>query len=143
MKVMGERKFFSIVLIAVMIICVGSRVAAKEDKEKDAKESAVQDTLLEVGTMTGELISFYPRNEPKFVGINDAGKNAEYHFLMNENVEVINKKALSELLIGDRVEITFDKIKKASKSDIEKIEYRVKSIRFVRAAVKEDNMRSE
>lgn len=127
--------FMAVFLISLNLFFDSQQIYAQQNKEESA----------EVKTLIGEVAGFMPRNDPqpKYVAIAYEPDNADYYFIIDESIKIINKKFLSEIQVGDLVEVTYHVEHKKSKKGEETTEHVAKKIRFVRPIKQQEILSSD
>jgi len=67
----------------------------------------VKQTVLADRQVTGELLSLTPRNNPQMITVGVDAENADYMFYLAEDMNVVHKKKLSEIKVGDTVRVRY------------------------------------
>jgi hypothetical protein len=127
------------IVILVVIFGIGVVSLAQVSKEKIQRnigKSLYGDAVVETKVLSGEVVGFSPRNDPNYIGIALEGTDTDYYFILDDNVKLVRKNSLSDIQIGDTVEITFHKIKRKTKEGREVREHRAKIVRFLRPKLK-------
>ena len=141
-KTLSKQKLIKNIVIAGLALTLGVGVlsvaqqVAKENmiKELNAKSKNIvyQDAQVEVKKVTGVVVGFSPRFDPKYIGIALSGDNTDYYFTISQDLKVLHKNSLSEIEIGDTVELTFDRIQGVTSKGRQQTEKRVNTVKFIR-----------
>jgi len=116
-----------IVCLVIGLTIVFSFVCAAEEEEVEIKK-------VERKVVMGELISRVPIKNPRQIGI--ACKNSKYdaYFSVGEEIEIVRKKSLDEIRLGDMITVTYDEVTEVREvmgEEREKVKRIAKVIRFV------------
>lgn len=110
-----------------------AKEAAAARKEKAKKKDIVSETV-ESKQVSGDVVSLFPKKDAKFIGIEMKGMDTEYHFVIAEDVTVVNKESLAEIVLGDTVTIVYEETKTKKKDGKEKAKRVATTITFKAAA---------
>ncbi|HDN86214.1 MAG TPA: hypothetical protein ENG49_03215 [Candidatus Omnitrophica bacterium] len=103
------------------------------------KEKEVEIIKVETKEITGEVVSFSPMKNPKFIGVayqvGDVGYDA--FFKVDENVKIVHKRSLDEIKLGDMVSVTYNEITQKTEGGREQTVRVAKTIRFIKPATRE------
>lgn len=120
-------------IVGLFLICFiqgGERVYGEE------KEEIIK---VETKEITGEIISFSPMKNPKFIGVayqaGDVGYDA--FFKVDENVKIVHKRSLDEMKLGDMISVTYNEITQKTEGGREQTVRVAKTIRFIKPATRE------
>jgi hypothetical protein len=80
--------------------------AAKMAK-KEKKKVVVSETV-ETKQVSGEVMSLTPRKEPKSIVVAPKKGNVDYHFALAEDVQVVNRKLITDIKRGDAVTVVYE-----------------------------------
>lgn len=105
-----------------------------------AEEEIGGTVVEEMKTIEGELISLTPRNNPKYIGVSYDLEDADYYFMLSDDVQVLHKSSLNDLQKGDLVEVSFKQSTKKDKLGNDMIDRMATKIKFIRAAKKEGDL---
>ncbi|MFC1708971.1 hypothetical protein ACFL2J_02780 [Candidatus Omnitrophota bacterium] len=103
---------------------------------ENAAETAEEEVSVEEKQISGEMLSFFPRGAPTQIGISVEEENTDYHFKLGEDVEIVNKKDLKQISMGDRIGITYDEITTTKEDGSKKTERIATKITFLSPAIK-------
>lgn len=132
-----KQKCFKTLLLILVLSLVGigkaaeGKVLTSLERAEEAKEEK-EEEVAEVKELTGELISFTPRGDPKFITIAVKKENTDYIFLIDENIKVVHKKNLNEIAIGDTVRVKYHVIIETSEEGNERSKRVAKVIKFIK-----------
>ncbi len=103
------------------------------------KEKEVEIIKVETKEITGEVVSFSPMKNPKFIGVayqvGDVGYDA--FFKVDENVKIVHKRSLDEIKLGDMVSVIYEEITQKTEEGREQTVKVAKAIRFIKPAIRE------
>jgi hypothetical protein len=116
-------------ILGTAIVCLASIGVAQENGAIATK------------TLIGKVLSLSPIAAPQFIGISPATGNTDYYFHIDAAVEVVNKKSLQEIKVGDMVEVTYDAVTKTIDRNKNISNQTVKIIKFLQPAI--TGLRSE
>ncbi|MFH0839268.1 MAG: hypothetical protein V1893_03690 [Candidatus Omnitrophota bacterium] len=91
-------KIVKVVLAAVLVLCLAETVQAQEEKAKAEKRKGAIEG--EISAISNKYISIVYKKE----------KDAEYEMLLpiDKDIEIIHKKSLDEMKVGDTVYIEYE-----------------------------------
>ena len=98
-----------------------------------------EEVVVETKQVQGEVSSLTPRGKPEYIGItykedNEKGTGYEIILFMDKDIKLVNKNELSEIGIGDTVDVTFEEITTTTQDGGSQNRRVAKSIRFIRKA---------
>ena len=120
--------------LAIILVMglVGARIVYAKEKAK------VEIKKVETKEVIGEIISFSPIKNPKFIGVayekGDVGYDA--FFEIDKNVKIVHKRSLDEIKLGDWVAVTYNEITQITEEGREQTKRVAKKIRFVKPAIR-------
>ncbi|MFC1514953.1 hypothetical protein ACFL5X_03530 [Candidatus Omnitrophota bacterium] len=123
------RGLFYTGLICLFFFYPAGISTALEDKEEEV--------ITEVKEVQGEVSSLTPRINPQYIGVTykeEQGVAYEIVLCIDEDLELAHKRDLTEIGIGDTVDITYHEITETAKDGKQRTMRVAKNIRFVRPA---------
>jgi len=119
-------------VVALVLGLAGAGVVyAKEKAEPEIKK-------IETKEVIGEIISFSPMKNPRFIGVAYEKGNVGYDafFEIDKNVKIVHKRSLDEIKLGDRIAVTYNEITQITEEGREQTKRVAKKIRFVKPATR-------
>jgi hypothetical protein len=88
--------------------------------------------------IVGEIISFSPMRNPKYIGVayNDRGAGYDAFFEVDENVKIAHKKNLDNIKLGDTVSVVYEEVTQVLENGRQQIKRIAKVIKFVKPAMR-------
>lgn len=120
-----------IFLIFLILFCFISLTYIQAEQNKGQ--------TVELKRVQGEVSSLSPKVDPLYIGIvylQDEAQGADYEIILriSKNTSITHKKSLSEISIGDSVDVTYEVITGLDEAGVEQSEKVAKDIQFVSAA---------
>ena len=121
-----KKNICSLFCLAMFIFCSLQVAGSIEAKTKEE--------IVAVKELTGEVVSFYPRLEPKFITIGVDKENSDYMFIIAEDVKLVHKRDLSQINVGDTIRVRYHLIKETfgRKEEKSRTKQVAKVIKFVK-----------
>ena len=128
---MGWVVIAAVVLSICCLVVVGQ---AQQDQEVEID--------IEIKHVQGEVSSITTPNNPRYIGITykeDKESSTAYEMVLyiDKDLRLVHKRQLSEIGIGDTVDVTYHKITETTEEGRKSIKQVAKMIRFVRRADKD------
>jgi len=120
-----------LLLAVVFILGLVGTVYAEEKPKTEIKK-------VETKVVSGEIISFSPMKNPKFIGIACEGEGGGYDafFEIDKDVRIAHKRGLDEIKLGDRISITYEEATQVTEAGKEEVKRVAKVIKFVGPATR-------
>ncbi len=106
MKIRSKKNtgYIGLVIIIIMLFAFSAHFEAQ------AKSKLITQKLISEREITGEVLSFSPRNKPELITIAVDKENADYMVYIDAKTKIVHKKDLSSIQKGDTVRIKFSTI---------------------------------
>jgi hypothetical protein len=125
---------------AICLVCISGLVLFTFIIAALAQETKEEEITVEVKQVKGEVSSFSPGNNPRYIGITykeDKESSTAYEMVLSIDEDVIlkHKRQLSEIGLGDTVDVVYEQRFKTTEQGEKRIISRIaKIIIFIRPA---------
>jgi len=127
------RGWFCLGLVMVLGLVL---MGAGEGYAKEKHEPEIIN--VETKEIIGEIISFSPMKNPKYIGVafNEGGAGYDAFFEVDEKVKIAHKKSLDGIKLGDTVSVVYEEVTQVLENGREQIKRIAKLIKFVKPATR-------
>ncbi len=133
----------AVIIGAVLGLLVTSGAMAAQKDKTSGSTAAASSSVSQTKTMGGTVVFLRTQSKPKTIGITYAGDNADYYFMLSDDVKVVHKNSIDDIKPGDTVEITFLETKNKQKNGEEMTDRQAKIVKFIHAAKSDGTLSSQ
>lgn len=131
-------KTITFVITFLAIFCLSMQAMLIAAQSKPLKQTVLSDRQV-----TGELLAKTPQNDPQMITIGVDSENADYMFYIAEDMNIVHKKSLSEIQIGDTVRVRYYVVQETDEKGRTYEKSIVQTVTFVRSPSTIKGLRSK